>query len=476
MGINCAAIDLGASSGRLMLGEYDGEKIKLSEVYRFTNEPVKLRGTLYWNTFGLFREIKEGLKKISAMGQKIASVGIDTWGVDYGLLDKDDNIIGFPIHYRDVRTAGITERAAKKMPLDSIYSITGIQFMDFNTIFQLFADNFTRPAVLQNADKFLMMPDLMNFLLSGVKLNEYTNLSTTQALDARNKKIDAGLLKNLGIPEKIFCETVEPGNVIGGFSNDIGEETGLKNIKVVAVGSHDTASAVCGTPLTGGDSAYISCGTWSLLGIETPEPIINGDSYKYNFTNEGGVENTIRFLKNINGLWIIQQLRKSYNENNNASLGFAEIVSAAENAKNKDLKIDPSDPSFTAPPDMTKAIVDHLKKSGLKTPDGLGEIAASVYNGITDEYASHVANLEKITGKKINKINMIGGGIKDEYLCKLSAVKTGKIIEAGPVEASVLGNIVMQLKAIGEINGMKQGREIISRSFARKVYEPDAVK
>ena len=470
MSADYIAIDLGASSGRLINGEYDGSRIKLKEIHRFINEPVKLNGVLYWDLFRLFHEIKEGLKKAAAAGIAAVSVGVDTWGVDYGLIDGRGNIIGYPINYRDARTDNAINEVSEMIPLGEIYNTTGIQFMYYNTIFQLYADFKMRPDIIKNADKLLMTPDLINFLLSGEKLNEYTILSTSQLLNAADKKPDAGLLKKLNIPESLFCEMVTPGNMIGGFTDEIADETGLKNVKVIAVGCHDTASAVAGTPLSNDNAAYLSCGTWSLLGVETKAPIISDESFKYNFTNEGGVENTIRFLKNINGLWIIQQLRKSYNESNRASLGFGDIIAGARAARNKDLKIDAADPVFNAPQDMCKTIAEHLIKSGQGKPDGLGELALAVYNGITDEYAGQVENLQRLTGKRIDKINMIGGGIQDEFLCEMSASKTGRTIEAGPVEASVLGNMIMQLKATGEISGLGQGREIIADSFERRVY------
>ena len=464
------AVDLGASGGRLMLGEYDGKTIELSEIHRFDNEPVKMNNVLYWDTFRLFHEVKKGFKKVAALGIKKATAGVDTWGVDYCLMDKNENITGMPVHYRDARTDAAYPEAEALMALDEIYKITGIQFMKINTIFQLRSDVKTRPGVLYGADRLLMMPDLINFLLSGEKYNEYTILSTSQLMDAHKKKVDPNILSKLEIPEKIFADVIFPGRTIGRFTKETREETGLNDVTVIAVGSHDTASAVAGTPFNGREAAFISCGTWSLLGAELPGPIITEESFKMNFTNEGGVFDTIRFLKNINGLWIIQQLRKHYNENNGTSYGFADICDMAKNARDKTFIIDTADDAFTAPPDMQKAIVEHLMNNGQGAPDGLGEIAVSVYNGLTDEYKIHVENLQKLAGKHIDVVNMIGGGIQDTYLCELSAVKTGKAIEAGPVEASILGNMVLQLTAAGEIDGLKQGREVIKNSFERRIY------
>jgi len=470
MPVYSIAVDLGASGGRLMLGEFDGGRIKLSEIHRFNNEPVRMGNVLYWDTFRLLFEIKEGLKKVAALGVRRATVGVDTWGVDYCLCDRKGNVTGMPVHYRDTRTDAAVNPALEKISLREIYEITGIQYMKINTVFQLFADTVMRPEVLYNADSLLMVPDLVNYLFCGEKYNEYTILSTTQLMDVRTKKADAGLLAKLGIPEKIFGDVIMPGARMGAFTAEMREDTGLTDIDVIAVGCHDTASAVAGTPFSDRDAAFISCGTWSLLGMELPGPIVTKESFDCNFTNEGGVEGTIRFLKNINGLWIIQQLLKHYNEKNNLSLGFGDVVEAARNARNKELCIDTADDVFTAPADMQKAIAEHLANSGQGAPDGLGETAYAVYNGLTNEYKNHVENLQNLTGKKIKTVNMIGGGIKDTYLCEQSALKTGRVIEAGPVEASILGNIVMQLKASGEINNLEQGREIIKNSFPRKIY------
>ncbi len=467
--VNTVAFDLGASSGRLMLGQFDGEKLSLSEIHRFPNEPVKANGHIYWDTLRLFHEMKVGMKKLAAQHITVDSMGVDTWGVDYGLLDVDGNVIGNAINYRDSRTDGVMDAVNKKIPLREIFERTGIQFMGFNTIFQLCADYTMRPAVMERAAHLLFMPDLFNYFFTGVKLNEYTDLSTSQLLNLKDKRPDAYIMKKLGINERIFCEQVAPGTVIAALNGETSEETGLSGVKVVAVGSHDTASAVCGTPFRGGERAFLSCGTWSLLGIETDSPIVTEDSFKFNFTNEGGVENTIRFLKNINGLWIIQQLRKSYSENVQP-ISFGDIAAAARAVKDKSLAINPSDKSFLAPPDMMKAIAAYCENSGQGAVAGLGEMAIAVYNGLVAEYKANIENLEAITGRKLGSINMIGGGIQDEFLCGLTAERTGVKVTAGPIEASVCGNIVMQLKALGEIGSVAEGREIIGRSFEQKVY------
>lgn len=466
---NCLAFDFGASSGRLILSRYDGEKIGIEEIYRFPNEPVTLGKSYHWDFIRLFHELKTGLKKAAALNIEIDSIGIDTWGVDYGLLDKNDNLISNPIHYRDSRTENVMQEVEKAVSLNEIYNITGIQFMPFNTLFQLYSDRKTRSNLLEQADSLLFMPDLFNFYLTGYKRNEYTNASTSQMINANERAWDKDLLNKLGLPLHILQEIILPGQILGYLRKDIQEEVGLGAVPVVAVGSHDTASAVAGTPLDGDNSAYLSCGTWSLLGIECDKPIINKISREYNYTNEGGVENTVRFLKNINGLWLLQQLRKSWCEHVE-DVTFPEIINAAVSAKNKKFIVNPNDNKFMSPLNMAEAIKDYCVDSGQGNPEGLGEIAMAAYNGITNEYKVVADNLEKITGRTIDKINMVGGGIQDTLLCRLTAEATGRKITAGPIEASVLGNVLMQLKSLNEIEGLKQGRQIIKSSFKLMEY------
>jgi len=320
------------------------------------------------------------------------------------------------------------------------------------------------------------MPDLFNYLLSGVMKSEYTIATTGQYIDAHKKDVLSDVLKQLGIDEGLFAEQVMAGTVIGPITDEIAVETGItKDTLVIAVGGHDTASAVAATPFEysseAKDAAFLSCGTWSLLGVELDEPLINDDTFKYNYTNEGGVENTIRFLKNINGLWVIQQLRNCWNEQNKP-VSFPEIIAEAEQLHDSGFCIDVSDPAFNAPLNMIDEIKAHCSAKGQGTPETLGELAIAVYNGLTDEYNRTVVNLEKLTGKTLNKIHMIGGGTRDELLCRLTARATGKTVIAGPVEGSIIGNVIMQLKALGKIETLEQGRKIVADSFERKVYHP----
>lgn len=467
----CLAFDFGASSGRAILGKFDGTKIEIEEIHRFTNDPVRLGNRYVWDFVRLFHDLKQGLKKASNLDGKISSIGVDTWGVDYGFLDKNDNLIGYPMHYRDSRTDNVMEKINKYMPYSDIYKKTGNQFMQLNTLYQLFTDKEIRPLILENADCMLFMPDLFNYFLTGNKFSEYTIASTSQMLNAEKKEWDYELLDQLEIPHNFLQKIIMPGNIYGHLTKEVQEETGLYEIPVVAVGEHDTASAVVGAPLEHKNSAYLSCGTWSLLGIESDEPIINEKSLKYNFTNEGAVGNKIRFLKNINGTYLLQQLRKSWCENVE-EVSFPDIIKSAREASNDKFSVNPNHEDFVAPLNMAQAIVEYCKKDGQGEPKTLGEIAMAIYNGLTTEYKNTVLELEDVIGAKIEAIHMVGGGIQDAFLCQYTANKCNKKVVAGPIEASVLGNIVVQLIALGKIKDIEEGRQIIKNSFEQKTYLP----
>jgi len=472
------AFDLGASSGRLVLSEYDEADgvIKLEEVHRFANESVYVGNTIYWDTLRLLFEMKEGLKKAAALNLPISGIATCTWGVDYGLIDKQGNLIGMPIGYRDARTNSVVDEVKKILPLDELYEKTGIEIMGINTIFQLCCDYQNRPEIINSADKLLMMPDLFNFFLCGVARAEHTIATTGQYIDAAKKTVLKDVLAKLGINTDLFAEGIAPGTILGNITAEVANETGLtEDVKVIAIGSHDTASAVCATPFAERcpkDAAYLSSGTWSLLGLEIDTPLINAETFKHNYTNEGGVEDTIRFLKNINGLWFIQELRRTWNTRTAKKISFADITAAAADVKDCGYSIDVSDPVFTAQGDMAEKIKKFCIGKGQGTPETLGELAMAVYNGLADEYRKTVNTLEKLTDYELRKIHMIGGGTQNELLCRLTAEATGKTVIAGPVEGSVLGNVIMQLKALGKIASVTEGRTIVARSFEVKEYCP----
>ena len=465
------SFDFGASSGRAIISKFDGDKIELEEIHRFSNEPVLIGGHLYWDFLRLFYELKSGIKKAKAKYKDISSIGIDTWGVDYGLLDENDNLISNPIHYRDKRTNNIINDIEKIVSFEEIYKSTGIQYMEFNTLYQLYCDSRDRVNLLKQAKSLLFMPDLFNFYLTGNKYNEYTESSTSQMLDAKSKNWNFNLLDKLGLPREILQDIIMPGEVWGTLNKDIQEELEVGPIPVIAVGSHDTASAVAGIPLENENGVYLICGTWSLLGIESENPIINEASLIQNFTNEGGTSGTIRFLKNINGLWILQQLRKAWCERVE-EISFPDIVSAAKAVANNSFIIDPNDGAFMAPLNIVEEIKYYCEKNGQGTPSSLGEIAIAVYNGLTNEFNKVIQDLEGVTGNAVGTINLVGGGIQDELLCQLTADVTSKKVITGPLEASVFGNAIMQLKALGVIKSLKEGREIIKRSIELKEYMP----
>lgn len=465
------SFDFGASSGRAIISKFDGEKIELEEIHRFLNEPVMIGGHFYWDFLRLFHELKIGIKKAKEKYIDISSIGIDTWGVDYGLLDKNDNLLSNPMHYRDKRTTNVLQDIEKYVSFEEIYKSTGIQYMDFNTLYQLYSDLKYRDNLLKEAKTLLFMPDLFNFYLTGNKYNEYSEASTSQMLDAISKTWNFDLLDKLRLPKDILQNIIMPGKILGKLNDEIQEELGVGPIPVIAVGSHDTASAVAGIPLGTENSLYLICGTWSLIGIESKTPIINKDSLIENFTNEGGVEGTIRFLKNINGLWILQQLKKSWSEKE-CEVSFPDIIKAAKQANDKHYIVDPNAEVFMAPLNMAEEIKKYCISHGQGDPKGIGEIAIAVYNGLTNEFKKAVKNLENITGNSFEIINMVGGGIQDELLCQLTADVTGKTVLTGPLEASIFGNTLMQLKALGKIKSLSEGRQIIKNSILSKEYKP----
>lgn len=467
------AFDFGASSGRLMMSKYNGEKIELEEIHRFSNEPVWLSGRYYWDFLRLFHELKMGLKKVASMDVEVGSIGIDTWGVDYAFIDSEGHILSNPIHYRDNRGEGMLEEIEKDtgIKFDEIYKVTGIQGMPINSLYQLYYDMKYRPHIVENAEAILFMPDLFSYALTGKRYNEYTMASTSQMLDAKEKNWAIDLLKKMNLPVKLLQSVIKPGTEWGTLSKEIQEEVGLGPIPVIAVGSHDTASAVAATPLASKNSAYLSCGTWSLLGVELDYPVVNENSYKHNFTNEGGVEGKIRYLKNITGLWIIQNLRKKWLQSD-PNIGFGEISNLAKEANHIDYSIDPNHDYFVAPFDMEETIVQYCQEELNKKPNTIGEIARVAYNGIAREYKRTVDAIEETCNIEVDYINMVGGGIQDKFLCQMTANATGKKVLAGPIEASVLGNIIMQLKALNCIETLEEGRKLVKNSFEIMEYEP----
>lgn len=468
------AVDLGASNGRLIMGKYDGQRIDLNIIHKFPNRGYRLNTGLYWDILYLFSEIKKGLvKAVNEFGQDIKCLGIDTWGVDYGLLDKAGNLLSFPYHYRDERTRGIMEEVLAILPKEEIYQETGIQFLPFNTVFQLYADRKYRPWILDNADSLLFIPDLLNYFLTGMKFNEYTVASTSQLFNPVKGSWSGKIFAKLGLSPAVMKEIIKPGEVIGRINSQIKEECNLKgNVSVMAVGSHDTASAVAATPLADREhSVYISCGTWSLLGMELDEPLINQESLEANFTNELGVGNKVRFLKNITGLWVIQECRRIWTREGK-DLTYQEISRAAEEAEPLPYKIDPNDPVFLNPDNMIEAIKEYCRRTEQPVPETYGQIARGIYESLAFSHKRVINSLEKLVNKEISSIYIVGGGSQAGILCRYTADLTEKEVIAGPVEATAMGNILAQLIGLGELKNLEEGREVVRKSVQLKKYLP----
>ncbi len=466
------AIDLGASSGRGIVGHFDGERLSLEENHRFPNEPVINAGSFNWDILRIFHEIKNSIRKCALSEDKdIASIAIDTWGVDYGFLNKNGKLISNPYHYRDERTAGVPEEAFKTISQDELYGITGTQTMNFNTVFQLLAEKRDNPEIFDIARDMLFVPDLLNYFLTGVKENEYTIASTGSLLDAKSRDWAFDVIDRLGIPRHIFGKIAQPGTVVGPLLPQILEEVGAINAKVIHAASHDTASAVVAVPAKGDDFVYISSGTWSLMGSELKEPRLDGIAKQYDFTNEGGMSHTIRFLKNIMGLWLEQESRRQW-AREGKQLSFDELSNAAMASKPLRSIINPSDYVFNAPGNMPGRIAEYCKKTGQPVPESYGEIVRCIFDSLALCYRWTVSKIDSVKGTKTPFINIVGGGCKEGPLCQLTADACGIPVYAGPVEATAIGNICVQAMALGEIKDMSEARHIVRNSFEIKQYEP----
>jgi rhamnulokinase len=472
---NYAAIDLGAESGRIIVGNLSSFDI----VHRFPNYPVTIKGTLYWDILGLFNEIKKGLQKaFSLYNGQIKSIGIDTWGVDYALLDKNGDMIANPIHYRDKRTDGIPEEIFQKIPRKEVFAETGIQFMQINTLYQLYAHKKHNPEIYDKAKSFVTIPDLLAYWLTGIKINEYSNSTTTQIYNPSTKNWSGTIIEKCGLNRNLFGPVVMPGAHLGPLLREIAAEINApRDVSVIVAASHDTASAVTAVPAVSGKNyAYLSSGTWSLLGVEVDKPIINDKSYDYNFTNEGSSSGTTRFLKNIMGLWIIQQCRAHWEQSGKA-YSYAEIATMAEMAGPAKFTINPNDPLFFKPGSIDDHMVNRIKnycaQSGQYTPVNEAEVARGVFESLARAYATTIQEIEDVTKRTIEELFIIGGGSQNILLCKLTAQATGIPVFAGPVEATAMGNIMVQMIASGELSSIKEGREAL-HSFTRiEKYEPE---
>lgn len=465
------AFDFGASSGRAIIGTLDNGKITLNEVHRFSNDPVTVNGTFYWDVLRLFHEIKQGLLKAKQAGG-FDSIGIDTWGVDFGLLDKDGVLLENPVHYRDKRNIGMVEKAAKYIGKDEMYKLTGIQFMDFNTAFQLLSIKENRPELLARAQSLLFMPDLFAYFLTENKVSEYSIATTSQLVDINTRDWSKEMLEKLGLPEKIFNRIVPSGSVTGYLSDEICEELGLEKVPVIAVCGHDTQSAVTAVPSEKEDFAFISSGTWSLFGTETKKPIVNDLSYSFNVTNEGGFGYSTAFLKNICGLWLIQESRRQWIRDGK-EYSYAELEKAALREKPFARFIDPDAPEFAVPGNLPARITEYCRRTGQSVPENEGQTVRCIYESLALRYRAVLEGIEKCTGKNYDSLNVVGGGTKDTLLCKMTADACNITVYAGPIEATVMGNVAVQLISGGDIADVVEARRIIANSGQLKCYSPE---
>lgn len=461
------AIDIGASSGRHMLASMKDGKMQLEEVYRFPNGMDNRNGTLCWDVERLFTEIKNGLKKCREIGKIPVSMGIDTWGVDYVLLDKDNNILGDTVGYRDSRTEGMDEKVYEIISQNDLYARTGIQKQIFNTVYQLMAVKETHPEYLEQAESILMIPDYFHFLLTGVKKNEYTNATTGQLINPKTNDWDYELIDMLGYNSKMFMPVSMPGTVVGEFTKEVQDEVGF-NCTVVLPATHDTGSAVLAVPTNDDDAVYISSGTWSLMGIERKEADCSMESMKANFTNEGGYDHRFRYLKNIMGLWMIQSVKKEFTED----LSFAEICEMASKETIPSI-VDCNDDCFLAPKSMIEAVQKFCRDTNQQVPETVGEISSVIYNSLAKCYGDTVKEIEDITGKNYTTIYVVGGGSNAGYLNELTAKYTGRKVSAGPSEATAIGNIIVQLLHDGVFTSLPEARNCVKESFDVKMYEPE---
>lgn len=471
--INFLAIDLGASSGRVLLGRWDGVRLNVQQLHRFSNEPVEMLGHLYWDVLHLWTEIKKGLARYAdQFGSPLASIGVDTWGVDFALLDSAGHLLGNPYHYRDSRTNGMPDLAFQRVPRHEIFKQTGIQFMELNTLYQLFSMAETRDPQLEMADTLLMLPDLFHYWLSGCKATEFTIATTSQMFDSREGQWARDLLAQLGIPTHFLPPVVPSGTVLGDLRPELMAEMGLDQpVPVIAPGSHDTASAVAAIPGLDARSAYISSGTWSLMGVEIAEPIIDSQVLALNFTNEGGVANTTRLLKNLAGLWLLQESRRQWQREGHAYT-WDQLLALAGHAEPFHSLIDPDAPDFLSPIDMPSAIRAYCQRTGQPEPTGPGGIVRCCLESLALKYRWVLDALETLTGRQLKTIRIVGGGSQNRLLSQFTADACQRPVVTGPVEATALGNVLLQAIATGHLPDVPAGRQAIAASSGQQNFEP----
>ncbi|MGO4182347.1 rhamnulokinase family protein [Paenibacillus sp. TAF43_2] len=466
------AYDLGASSGRALLGRLNNGKIEVEELHRFSNDPVQVGDRLHWDILRLLHELKQALLLVKHRDITLDSLAIDSWAVDFGLIGSNGELLGNPYHYRDHHTDGVMEQVVEELTATGIFAKTGIQFLPFNTIYQLAALKKADSPLLRDAKHFLMIPDLLRYFLTGEKYNEFSNATTTQLYNPVAGSWDEELIRSIGISPELFGEIVQPGARVGSLRASLCEELGIESVPVYAAAEHDTGSAVAAVPALEKSFAYLSCGTWSLMGTEVDEPVITELSQQLNFTNEGGVYGTYRLLKNIMGLWILQECRRSW-ERAGISYTFPELVKLAEEAKPFAAFIDPDDPLFLHPGDMPARITEYCLRTRQTAPADTGAIVRCILESLALKYRNVLELTEQLSGQAFSGLHMVGGGIQNTLLCQWTANAIGKLVWAGPVEGSAIGNMIVQWIASGQLADIWEARKVIRESFPVDVYEPE---
>lgn len=466
------AFDLGASSGRAILGILVDGKLELTEVHRFVNQMQLINGHYFWNVFSLFNELKTGLKKcINEFGIQPESIGVDTWGVDFVHLNKEGLILSLPFAYRDSRTNTSMDDLFKIIPQEEVYAQTGIQFMQFNSLFQLFSMVKDQSSLIEITDSILFMPDALNYLFTGVKKSEFSIASTSQMLVPGTCQWNYELIEKVGIPTHMLKEIILPGTILGTIQDEVARETGSKPVPVIAVAAHDTGSAIVSVPSSENNFVYLSSGTWSIMGIESRHPIISEQTRQLNFTNEGGVEGTTRFLKNIMGMWLIQEVQRIW-EGEGTKYSWPEMVELARQSEPFKFLINPDDSMFLNPRDMTQAVRDFCYQTAQGTPQSHGETIRCIYDSLALKYRFTLDQIREVTDQPIEVIHIIGGGANNHFLNQLTADATGMLVIAGPTEATAIGNILIQAQALGYVGSLNEIRQIVANSFGLVKFAP----
>jgi len=456
--ISVVAVDLGAESGRVIEISFDGKRLEQQEIHRFPNTPVRVHQTTYWDVLRLWQDMLTGIEMV---GPRAASIGIDTWGVDFALLDRDGNLLANPVHYRDPRTDGLMEWVFERVPRRQVFESTGVQFMQLNTLYQIASLAQNHSPLLEMAESYLALPDLFNYWLTGARQGEFTHATTTQLYNPRARNWDGDLLDALGIPQRLFPDLIQPGTRLGDYNG----------IPVIVPATHDTASAVLAVPTTTDNFAYLSSGTWSLLGLELDHPVISDAAYEANVTNEGGAYGTFTFLKNVVGLWIVQQCRATW-QAAGTRYSYEQLAHEAAAAEPFRSYIDPDDPVFLSPGDMPARIREYCQRTSQPVPESVGQMLRTVFESLAFKYRVVLDCLIELTGKQVDRLHIVGGGGRNALLCQMAANATGRQVVAGPFEATALGNGIVQLIALGVLDNLSQAREILSRAQETTVYEP----